>query len=304
MKHLNSLSSLSPKDILKILELSKKAEKNDSIFDSFLKNKTIGAFFQRPSTRMRFALEVAVNQMEGKTVFFKTSDTHLSRGESVADTARVLSSYLDAIVIRARSQQDIEDFTDFGTIPTINGMTTLHYPTMALCSFYTIQKHFKKLKGLKIAYIGDGNNICHSLMLGASLLGVDISVITPPMYEPAPFVTEQANHFAEKSEAIIDISNNLDNVKNADILYTDVWISMGMEDEKDERLKAFKSYQINDSLIAKTEKIPVILHPMPIKRGEEITVEPVNNSMIFENANNMIYVIKAVIYYLFKEDSK
>jgi ornithine carbamoyltransferase len=217
----------------------------------------------------------------------------------VADTIRVLSSYLDAIVVRARSQQDIEDLTDFGSIPVLNAMTTLYYPVMAICSFYTLQKHFKSLKGLKIAYVGDGNNICHSLMLGASLLGINMSVITPHMYEPAPFVMEIAKENATKSNTVIELSHSLDKVEDADILYTDVWISMGMEEEREERVKAFKNYQINNSLIKKTKKTPVILHPMPVRRGEEIVSNLVNRSMIFENASNMLYVTKAILYYLF-----
>jgi ornithine carbamoyltransferase len=299
MRHLTSIDCLTTNQLEYILKLCNKAETKPHQFDNFLKNKTIGAFFQRPSTRMRFALEAAVNQMGGSTVFFKTSDTHMSRGESVADTIRVLSSYLDAIVVRARSQQDIEDLTDFGSIPVLNAMTTLYYPVMAICSFYTLQKHFKSLKGLKIAYVGDGNNICHSLMLGASLLGINMSVITPHMYEPAPFVMEIAKENATKSNTVIELSHSLDKVEDADILYTDVWISMGMEEEREERVKAFKNYQINNSLIKKTKKTPVILHPMPVRRGEEIVSNLVNRSMIFENASNMLYVTKAILYYLF-----
>ncbi len=299
MRHLTSIDCLTTENLNYILKLCEKAENKPHQFDNFLKNKTIGAFFQRPSTRMRFALEAAVNQMGGSTVLFRTSDTHMSRGESVADTIRVLSSYLDAIVVRARSQQDIEDLTDFGSIPVLNAMTTLYYPVMAICSYYTLKKHFGDLKGLKIAYVGDGNNICHSMMLGASLLGINMAVITPHMFEPAPFVMKVAQNNAKKTNCTITLSHDLDNVKDADILYTDVWISMGMEEEREERIKAFKNYQINNSLIEKTKKTPVILHPMPIRRGEEITGNLASKSMIFENASNMLYVTKAILYYLF-----
>lgn len=304
MKHLSSLSCLKTNDLEHILDLCKKAEENCDIFQSFLKNKTIGAFFQRPSTRMRFSLETAINQMGGSTIFFKTSDTHLSRDESIADTARTLSSYLDAIVIRARSQQDIDDFIDFGNIPVLNGMSTMYYPVMAICSLYTIRKKMGRLKGLNLAFVGDGNNICHSLMIGAALMGLNITVITPPMYEPSPLIVDEVEDIAKDNGIIFNVSNNLNSVENADIIFTDVWISMGMEDESKERLKAFKKYQVNNSLIEKTKKKPIILHPMPIRRGEEITSDLVNNSMIFENAGNMIFVIKAILYYLIKEESK
>ncbi len=298
MKHLIRLDEATGTDIERILELAARMEASPDSFRNELAGRSVGLFFQRPSTRMRFAFEVGIARLGGTSTVFRTSDLQLSRGESLADTARVLSNYLDAIVIRGRTQQDLVDFVQFGTIPVINGLTAKFYPVGALGAAYTIKKRFGTLSGRKLAYVGDGNNIAHSLMLLCPKTGMDISVVSPEWYQPSADVVAEGRELAEAAGTNFELTDNLEAVHGADIIFTDVWTSMGMEEEREERLQAFQGYQVNRKVLEMTGGKPMVLHCMPVRRGEEISAEVAAESDIYENAANLLHVVKAILYYL------
>jgi len=298
MKHLIRLNEAEGIDIERILDLATRMETSPELFQNELAGRSVGLFFQKPSTRLRFAFEVGVAQLGGTTSLFRTSDLQLSRGESLADTARVLSNYLDAIVIRGGTQQDLLDFVQFGKIPVINGLTAKYSPVGALGAAYTIKKKLGTLDGRKLAYVGDGNNIAHSLMLMCPKSGMDISVISPEWYQPSPDVVEEGEALAKKAGTAFEITDDINAVSGADVIFTDVWTSMGMEEERDERLQAFQGYQVNRKMLEMTGGKPMVLHCMPVRRGEEISAEVAAESEIYENAANLLHVAKAILYYL------
>lgn len=298
MKHLIRLNEAEGTDIERILDLATRMEASPELFQNELAGRSVGLFFQKPSTRLRFAFEVGVAQLGGTTSLFRTSDLQLSKGESPADTARVLSNYLDAIVIRGRTQQDLMDFVQFGKIPVINGLTAKFYPVGALGAAYTMKKKFGALAGRKLVYVGDGNNIAHSLMLMCPKSGMDISVISPEWYQPSPDVVEEGEALAKKAGTAFEITDDINAVSGADVIFTDVWTSMGMEEERDERLQAFQGYQVNRKMLEMTGRKPMVLHCMPVRRGEEISAEVAAESEIYENAANLLHVAKAILYYL------
>ena len=302
MKHFVCLEQVSVEDIFAMLDLAQRIVDEPDTFRNALDGRVIGMFFQKPSTRMRFAFEVGTARAGGTTSVFRTSDLQLSRGESVPDTARVLSHFLDAIVIRGRSHQDVQDFAQFGSIPVINGLTAKYYPVGALGAVYTLRKRFGDLTGLKIAFVGDGNNIAHSMMMLAPKVGMDISVITPEWYEPAVDVIEAAERFAQEAGRNLTVTNELDAVTGADVVFTDVWTSIGMEDEAAERQQAFMPYQVNRQLLARTGREPVLLHCMPVRRGEEIAADLPLDPIIYENAKNLMHIAMAILIHLLKEE--
>jgi len=298
MKHLIRLDEASSSDIEGILDLATRMEADPESFRDKLAGRSVGLFFQKPSTRMRFAFEVGIAQLGGTTTVFRTSDLQLSRGESLADTARVLSSYLDAIVIRGRTQQVLNDFVQFGNIPVINGLTAKFYPVGALGAAYTMKKKFGSLSGRKLAYVGDGNNIAHSLMLLCPKVGMDISVISPEWYQSCPDVVKEGEILAKESGTAFEITDDINAISGADVIFTDVWTSMGMEEEREERLQAFQGYQVNRRMLEIAGGKPMVLHCMPVRRGEEISAEVAAESEIYENAANLLHVVKAILYYL------
>lgn len=302
MKHFVCLKQVSPTDILSMMEQARAIADRPVDFRHALDGKVIGMFFQKPSTRMRFAFEVGAARAGGSVSIFKTSDLQMSRGESVPDTARVLSGFLDAIVIRGRTHQDVEDFAQFGSIPVINGLTAKYYPVGALGAIYTLWRKFGSLEGRKLAFVGDGNNIAHSLMILASKVGLDISVITPEWYEPAVDVIEVAEGLAEAAGRTVTVTNDLDAVDGADVVFTDVWTSIGMEDEAKERQQAFMPYQVNQRLLDRTGKKPVLMHNMPVRRGEEIAADLPLDPIIYENAKNLMHIATAILIHLLKEE--
>ncbi len=298
MKHLIRLNEAEGTDIERILDLATRMEASPELFQNELAGRSVGLFFQKPSTRLRFAFEVGVAQLGGTTSLFRTSELQLSRGESLADTARVLSNYLDAIVVRGGTQQDLIDFVQFGKVPVINGLTAKFYPVGALGAAYTMKKKFGTLAGRKLVYVGDGNNIAHSLMLLCPKSGMDISVISPEWYQPSPDVVEEGEALAKKAGTAFEITDDINAVSGADVIFTDVWTSMGMEEERDERLQAFQGYQVNRKMLEMTGRKPMVLHCMPVRRGEEISAEVAAESEIYENAANLLHVAKAILYYL------
>ena len=302
MNHLVCLEKIPTTDILTMLDLADRIAADPASFRNALNGRVVGMMFQKPSTRMRFAFEAGIARAGGTTSIFKTSDLQMSRGESVPDTARVLSHYLDAIVIRGRSHQDVEDFAQFGSIPVINGLTAKYYPVGALGAVSTLRERFGDLAGLKLAFVGDGNNIAHSLMMLVPKMGMDIAVVTPQWYEPSHDVVEGATGLAESAGRSVTVTNDLDAIAGADIVFTDVWTSIGMEDEQAERAEAFMPYQVNRKLLERTGKQPVVLHCMPVRRGEEIAADLPLDPIIYQNAKRLMYMATAILIHLLKEE--
>lgn len=263
-----------------------------------LAGRTLGLLFQKASTRTRVSFEVGMNQLGGQALFLPINDIQLSRGESVPDTARVLSRYLDGIVVRTFDQAIVEEWARESTIPIINGLTDLHHPCQALSDLLTIQEKKKTLKGLRLAYVGDGNNMANSLIEASAKVGMHISLGCPRGYQPDPAVVERARQDAARTGSRIELSEDPEvAVKDADAVYTDVWISMGQEREQARRLKAFSAYQVNERLMKRAKANAIVLHCLPAHRGEEITAGVLDGpqSVVFDQAENRLHIQKAIL---------
>ena len=263
-----------------------------------LRGKTLGMIFQKSSTRTRVSFEVGMWQLGGQALFLSANDLQIGRGEPVKDTARVLSRYLDGIMIRTFSHAEVEELAAYADIPVINGLTDRLHPCQAMADLLTIREHKGSLKGLKMAYIGDGNNMVHSLMHGCAKFGMDISVATPTAYEPNAGIVAAAKQVAQGTGSRIELTQDgLEGAAGADVLYTDVWASMGMESEQVARQAVFKNYQINQQVLAAADKKAIVLHCLPAHRGEEITEDVLEGpqSVVFDEAENRLHVQKAVM---------
>jgi ornithine carbamoyltransferase len=263
-----------------------------------LAGKTLGMIFSKPSTRTRVSFEVGIYQLGGIGMYFGPNDLQLKKSESIPDTAKVLSRYLDGIMIRTFEHQDVIDLAKYGTIPVINGLTDLLHPCQVLADLFTIFEKKKILKGLKLAYIGDGNNMAHSLLHGCSKVGMNISIASPKGYKPKKQIVENALLNAEYTGSKIEILDDpVRAVKNADIIYTDVWASMGQEGESDKRKKIFKNYQVNTKLVKNAKEDYLFMHCLPAHRGDEVIDEIADspNSVIFDEAENRLHVQKAIM---------
>ncbi len=300
MKHLISLHDLSADQIYEILKMSEKLKKElkQGIPHQHLKGKTLGMIFTKSSTRTRVSFEVGMHQLGGHPLFLSSADIQLGRGETIYDTAQVLSRYLDGIMIRTFKHSDVEDLAKYGTIPVINGLTDLMHPCQILADLFTIYEHKGDLKGLKLAYVGDGNNITHSLLHGCAKVGMDISVATPSNYACDGAIAAEAQEDAKISGSnIVFTQDAVEAVKNADVIYTDTWVSMGQESEKEKRLKVFMPYQVNSNLMSHAKKDAIFLHCLPAYRGYEVTEEIIDGpqSVVFDEAENRLHVQKAVM---------
>ena len=301
MKHLLKLGDYSEKDILSILNLADqlKYEKKHNIEHHYLKGKTLGMIFAKSSTRTRVSFEVGMYDLGGSALFLSNANTQLGRGEPVEDTARVLSRYLDGIMIRTFDQEEVETLAKYGSIPIINGLTDYAHPCQVLADLMTIREFKNTFKGMKLTFIGDGNNMCNSLIVGCIKVGMDVAVACPKGYEPDADIVAWANE-SGKFTLTTDI---YEAAKDADVLYTDVWASMGEEAEAEERKKVFAGYQINSSLMAVAKPDAMVLHCLPAHREEEITAEvfEAHANEIFEEAENRLHAQKAVLVKLMKE---
>ena len=295
MKHLLKLGDYSEKEILSILNLADqlKYEKKHNIEHHYLKGKTLGMIFAKSSTRTRVSFEVGMYDLGGSALFLSNANTQLGRGEPVEDTARVLSRYLDGIMIRTFDQEEVETLAKYGSIPIINGLTDYAHPCQVLADLMTIREYKKTFKGMKLTFIGDGNNMCNSLIVGCIKVGMDVAVACPKGYEPDADIVAWANETG-KFTLTTDI---YEAAKDADVLYTDVWASMGEEAEAEERKKVFAGYQINSSLMAVAKDDAMVLHCLPAHREEEITAEvfEAHAKEIFEEAENRLHAQKAVL---------
>lgn len=299
-KHLLTLQDWSEDDILQCLSLALKikAMQKSGEQQTCLNGKTLAMIFAKSSTRTRVSFEVGTYQLGGSALFLSTSDIQLGRGEPISDTAQVLSRMVDGIMIRTFKQSDLEALAKHGSIPIINGLTDEFHPCQVLADLLTIYEKKGTLKGLKLAFVGDGNNMAHSLMIGCSKLGIDVAIASPDGYKPNPIYTSWAvaNSDAHSSKVTI-CSDPLEACKDADVLYTDVWASMGQESESAQRKKDFDGYQINAQTLSVAKKDCIFLHCLPAHRGEEVTGEVIDgpHSVIFDEAENRLHAQKAVM---------
>lgn len=299
-KDIISIHELSREEIDQILYTSHVLKMKHHLGEIYhpLKGKSLGMIFQKSSTRTRVSFEVGIWQLGGYALFLSAADLQLKRGESIADTARNLSRYLDGIMIRTYDHQDIVDLAQYSSIPVINGLTDLLHPCQVLSDIFTITEKKQDIAGLKLAYIGDGNNMAHSLMFGAAKMGMHITICSPSGFEPEPEVTRLATMDAVKTGATISIvADPAQAAHKADIIYTDVWTSMGMEGQEEERIRSFSPYQVNSKLLEKAKEDVLVMHCLPAHRGEEITDEVIDgpHSIVFDQAENRLHVQKAIM---------
>ena len=301
MKHLLKLADLSKEEILDILDTADqlKKEKKQGIPHPILQGKAIGMIFRKSSTRTRVSFEVGMYDLGGTALFLSSHDLQIGRGEPIQDTARVLSRYLDGIMIRTFDQEEVEALAQCGSIPVINGLTDYCHPCQVLADLMTIREYKGKLEGLKLCYIGDGNNMANSLIAGGITTGMQVAIACPDDYRP----DEELMQWAKSNGEFLCTGNIEEAAAGADVLYTDVWASMGQEGEAEERKKIFKNYQINDSVMALAKPDAMVLHCLPAHREEEITgkVLEAHADEIFEEAENRLHAQKAVLVKLLSQ---
>lgn len=300
-KNLLTLGEYTSEEINWLLQQGKKIKASHLKGEKMnvLQGKILGLIFEKNSTRTRVSFEAGMLQLGGQALYLNGNDLQLGRGESIKDTAKVLSQYIDGIMIRTFSHERVEELAAHATIPVINGLTDLHHPCQALADMLTIMEVKGGLKGVKIAYIGDGNNVAHSLMIASGKLGVNLTIATPVGYEPDQTITTLAKSFAEISGGNIFVTNDpMEAVTGADVIYTDVWTSMGQENENEKRRKDFKHYQVNRELVHFANKDYMFLHCLPAHRGEEVTEDVIDgkHSYVFQQAGNRLHMQKALLF--------
>jgi ornithine carbamoyltransferase len=299
-RSIDSLFHLTQKEIEKILKTSEllKSQLLRGEEHPLLKGKTLAMIFEKPSTRTRVSFEVGMWQLGGYALYLSASDLQLGRGETIADTARTLSRYVNGIMARVFAHQTILDLVKYSGVPVINGLSDYTHPCQGLADLFTIYEKKGKLSGLRLAYVGDGNNVAHSLLYGCSKVGMDITLACPKGYEPDPEVVSKAKEEGKGSGCKVKVTHDpKEAVQNADIVYTDVWASMGQEKEHEKRIKVFKPYQVNIKLVKEAKEDYLFMHCLPAHRGEEVTDEVADskNSVIFDQAENRLHAQKALM---------
>ncbi|WP_296797814.1 ornithine carbamoyltransferase [uncultured Methanobrevibacter sp.] len=272
--------------------------------DKPLKGKTLAMIFQKSSTRTRVSFDVGMYQLGGRGIFLSSNDLQMGRGEPILDTAKVLSRFVDGIMIRAIEHRDVVELAKYSEVPVISGLTNLEHPCQALADMLTIKEHFGSFENKKICFVGDGNNVCNSLLLIAPLLGMDMSVACPKGYEPDEDILKIANEYANENNTEITISDDIDVVlSNVDVVYTDVWVSMGDEAEKAQREKDLAPYQVNQQLMDIANEGAIFMHCLPAVRGQEVSADVIDGSqsVIYDQAENRLHAQKAVLYHYLKD---
>lgn len=300
-----SLTDFSADEILHLLDYAQelKEQTKNGVLTPVLKDKNLVLIFSKPSLRTRVSFEIGMKQLGGSSLTLKQDEINLGVRETISDTARVLSRYADCVMIRTFAHKDVEEFAKYSSVPVINGLTDDSHPCQIMADLLTIKEHFKTLKGLKLVYVGDGNNVANSLLAGCALVGVDVTIACPEGYEPMEKYFSFAKEAAKKSGAKVEIEHNPQKaVSGANIIYTDVWASMGQETQADERKEIFKSYQVNEELVAKAQSNVIVLHCLPAHREEEITHNVIEKfaDIIFEQAENRMHAQKAIMAALVK----
>ena len=292
-------------EVLEIFELARDMKAAPKKFSGTLQGRTLAMIFEKSSTRTRVSFEVGMFQMGGHALFLSSRDIQIGRGEPIRDTAKVLSRYVDGIMARTFAHKTVTDLAEHASVPVINGLTDLSHPCQVMADYFTAWEKFGgELKGRKIAWIGDGNNMAHSLMFGAPKVGMHIAVATPPGYAPDPTVIEQATADARAADTQMILTNSMDEaVRDADIVETDVWASMGQEDEAEKRRRDFDGWMVDAALMARAKKQAIFLHCLPAHRGEEVAAEVIDGpqSVIFDEAENRLHVQKAIMAVLMKK---
>lgn len=297
-RHFRSLADVSNEELLQLLDLTAQVKQRKEDFRQVLSGQTLAMLFQKPSTRTRVSFQVGMAELGGIPVVLNAGELQLGRGESIADTARVLSRYAQGIMARVFAHSDIEQLAKHATVPVINGLCDLRHPCQALCDYFTISEHFGSLSGLKLAYLGDGNNVAHSLAYGAAKLGVELVISSPAGYDPDSRVIDDARAQAAGGIARISLERDPEAaVKDAQVVYTDVWTSMGQEAEQARRLADLAAYQLNLELFSKAAPDAIFMHCLPAHRGEEVTSEVADHSrsVIFDQAENRLHTQKALL---------
>lgn len=304
-KNFINLEDFNKNELLFLLDLAgslkKKVKKGKKI--NLLDEKVLVMYFSKPSLRTRVSFEAGIKKLGGQAIVLKQDEVILGQRESIEDTARVLSRYADAVMIRTFDHADVEKFAKYSSVPVINALTDLSHPCQIMADLLTIKEHFKSFEGLKVAYIGDGNNVAHSMLVGCSILGIDISIASPKGYELNEDCLNQALEFAKVSNSIIKITNDpIEAADGANVLYTDVWTSMGQEDEAQVRREIFKNYQINSDLLKNAAQNHIVLHCLPAHKGEEISEETfeLHADSIFEQAENRMHAQNAIMAAIMK----
>lgn len=300
-----SLYDFQPAELNYLLDLAIELKEKQKSGEphQLLAGKTLGMIFQKASTRTRVSFEVGIYQLGGQGLFLSSNDLQIGRGEPVCDTARVLSRYLDGIMIRTFSHQEVEELAQYASVPVINGLTDLLHPCQVLADLMTIRQYKGQLAGLKLAYIGDGNNMAHSLMFGGAKMGMHVTIASPSGYEPLSEIVVKAKDVAKETGGSIQVVNDpREAAKHADVVYTDVWASMGQEQEQELRAKAFAGFQVNRQLMELTNSEAMVLHCLPAHREEEITSEIFERyqQMIFDEAENRLHAQKAIMAAIMK----
>ncbi|MDR0845905.1 MAG: ornithine carbamoyltransferase [Lactobacillales bacterium] len=307
-KDLLDLTELSKAEFLSILDLASDFRANPAKYSQALKGKVLAMIFEKSSTRTRVSFESGMYRLGGNAVVLDAKNTQIARGEPTIDTANVLAGMVDAIMIRTFSDDMVAELAHYSSVPVINALTDLHHPCQILADFQTIQEVHGTTEGVKIAYIGDGNNMAHSYLLGATILGMDVSIATPAEYAPNAEIVAQAKKIAEESGSVVEIViEPADAVKDADFIFTDVWASMGDEEEFGEREKVFAGkYQVNSELVKLAKDDYYFMHCLPAHRGEEVTAEIIDDpkhSLIYHEAHNRLYAQGALLMKLLLEDA-
>ncbi|RST73026.1 ornithine carbamoyltransferase [Siminovitchia acidinfaciens] len=299
-RHLLTLADYTKEEIMKIINdaIKLKDMQKKGVTHHYLKGKSIAMIFEKLSTRTRVSFEVGMIQLGGHALFLGKDDLQMGRGETVEDTAKVLSRFVDGIMIRAYSHDSVVQLANNSSVPVINGLTDDYHPCQVLADLMTLYEAKGSLEGKKLAYVGDGNNMTHSLMIGCAKIGVHCSIAAPKGYEPKQAIVEKAQEIAKETGAKIEITNDpKEAVNGADAVYTDVWTSMGWEEEQQQRLKAFADFQVNSELMAAADQEAVFLHCLPAHRGEEVSAEVIDGpqSLVFDEAENRLHVQKALM---------
>ncbi len=303
VRHLLSILDLTKEEVLLLIDQAIKIKSGVIDVSRYMENKVLAMIFQKPSTRTRISFEVAMLQMGGHALYLGWDQLQLGRGETIADTARVLSRYVDVIMARVYTQDTLHELAKYSRVPVINGLSDKYHPVQILSDLLTIYEKFGKLSGLTLAYVGDGgNNVCHSLLIGCATVGININVASPAKYRPDEDVIKAAMERARKSGAVVKITEDpLDAVKGADIIYTDTFVSMGMEDEREERIRTFiPRYQVTTELLNSTGKKTVFMHCLPAHRGEEVTSDVIDgeSSIVWDQAENRLHMQKAILRWI------
>lgn len=311
MKHIKKdLLSISDLTVEEMQIIFRRADELKDLkrFEDYLKGKILALIFEKPSTRTRVSFEVAMHQLGGSSIFLSSSEMQLSRGESIKDTAKTLERYVDGIVARVYKHRDLAELARHARIPVINGLSDIHHPCQALADMYTIRQKKKRFRGLKFAYVGDaGSNVAHSLMLACTKLGMNVYVACPKECTPHPQVLKDAESNAKRFRDTLKIVPTVKQaVTNADIIYTDTWVSMGEEAEAKKREKELKAYQVNSDVVKLARKDCLVMHCLPAHRGHEITDEVMDgpNSVVFDQAENRLHAQKAILTMLLTEPKK